>query len=70
MKPTHYLTGFPFRHGFRVEGSYIFRRFKKRHLFFQDEDSALKFLTKIENPNEKLQLVTAKSDTKRIEEEL
>ena len=42
---TVYIKGRPWRHGYRVEGSYIERKFGKYHLFFQNEKEAMKTLT-------------------------
>ena len=45
MSDTVYIKGRPWRHGYRVEGSFIERRFGKYHLFFQNEKEAMETLT-------------------------
>ena len=41
-----YLKGRPWRHGYRVEGAFIERRFGKKHRFFQSEEEALKAISR------------------------
>ena len=45
MTETYYLKGRPWRHGYRVEGSYILKKFGVFHRFFKSEIGALDVLT-------------------------
>ena len=44
MSETLFLIGRPWRHGFRVEGSYIKKKYGVPHMFFKSELKALEFL--------------------------
>ena len=48
MSEIYYLRGRPWRHGYRVEGSYILKKLGSFHKFFKSEKEALEFLIKSE----------------------
>ena len=45
MSETYYLKGRSWRHGYRVEGSYVLKKFGVYHKFFKSEIEALNALT-------------------------
>lgn len=48
-KNTLYLRGRSYRHGFRIEGSFVKRKFGKKHMFFKTESEALDAMKSIDN---------------------
>lgn len=50
MSDIFYLRERPWRHGYRVEGSYILKKFGVFHIFFKSEIEALESLTSGDKP--------------------
>ena len=45
MSDHYFIKGRPWRHGYRVEGSYVLKKFGTPHKFFKSEEEALECLT-------------------------
>ena len=46
MSATYFIKGRPWRHGYRVEGSYVLKKLGVYHKFFKSEKEALDAITK------------------------
>jgi len=45
MSDRYFIKGRPWRHGYRVEGSYILKKFGVNHKFYKSDKEALDNLT-------------------------